>query len=163
MRYFVTQHCWFVRDHWCLRVVDHYITERLHIWLSLLKQMLLRSALSEQDWNWCQFGMRMSQKVCCLVMMMVYDEDALWKLASVSNKKQAAAVHCASPMPRSIWWSSMPCMAGAVHTQHLIRAQSGQTALLQSQMCKKRGKVRIKRRELMSLGHWFFLNPDAYS
>lgn len=27
---------------------------------------------------------------------------ALWKLASVSNGKQAAVVHCASLMPRSI-------------------------------------------------------------
>lgn len=40
-----------------------------------------------------------SEKFCCLAMMMVYDEDALWKPASVSNKKQAAAVHCAIPVP----------------------------------------------------------------
>lgn len=29
--------------------------------------------------------------------------NALWKLAAVSNKKQAAVVHRASPMPRSVW------------------------------------------------------------
>lgn len=29
-------------------------------------------------------------------------DDAVWQLASVSDEKQAAAVHCASPMPRFI-------------------------------------------------------------
>lgn len=79
------------------------------------------------------------------MMIMVYNDDALWQLASVSGKKQAAAVHGASPMPRFIWRSSMRCMAGTVHTQHLIRAQSGQAALLQPQTCKKWGKVKHQR------------------
>ncbi len=30
------------------------------------------------------------------------DDNAPWQLASVSDKKQAAAVHCASPMPHFI-------------------------------------------------------------
>lgn len=41
---------------------------------------------------------------------------------------------------------SMPCMAGTVHTQHFIRAQSGQAALLQSQTCKKCVEVKIKKK-----------------
>lgn len=52
---------------------------------------------------------------------------------------------CTNPMPRFIWPSCMSCMAGTVHTQHLIRAQ---TAL--SQARKKWWTVQITRRKLTS-------------
>lgn len=55
-------------------------------------------------------------------------------MSPISNKW---LLYSASPMPCFIWWSSMPCMAGTVHTQHLIRALSSKTALPQSQTCKK--------------------------
>lgn len=48
------------------------------------------------------YSVMMIMMMIMMMMMMVYYDDALWQLASVSDMKQATAVHCAGPMPRFI-------------------------------------------------------------
>lgn len=72
---------------------------------------------------------------------------------------------CISPITCFIWRLSMPSMAETVHTQHLIRAQSSQAALLPSQTCLKYKylKVKVTRRDFSSLGNLFIYVCLLYS
>lgn len=117
-----------------LLCVDHCITEGLRslAFFPSLKLMLLRSARSGKS-NFVMFGMRNPTVLVPTTRAMNY-EDALRKLASVLNKNQADSL-----VPRSIWRSSLPRMAGAARWQRP-----------DMETCKKCGNGMVKRRKLMS-------------
>lgn len=126
-----------------LLCVDHCITEGLRSLTSPPpKLMLLRSARSGKA-NFCHVrdeNIVRNPIVPVPMTRAVNYEDALRKLTSVLNKKQADSL-----VPRSIWRSSMLRTAGAARRQWP-----------NMDTCKKCGNVRFKRRKLMSPGHWFF-------
>lgn len=126
--------------------------------------MLIRSALSELDWNWGQFGMKTKcQRTCSMMMkMMMYCITTLRPPASGSwCDTSGFCTMCESHATLHLMVQHVLHGRDCAHAEPHQGAERPNCTPAVLQACKNWWTVQIKRRELMSPGHFFCTNMNA--